>query len=117
MAIDFLKFPSGSWSSERQDIGNCFTSYFKSVFTSSGPTLDEDLLSLFDRCITTEDNISLCALPSEQEIFSTLSEMGSTKAPGPDRFTALFYQKYWSTVKDVILSSIWDFFGNNHLKQ
>jgi hypothetical protein len=79
--------------------------------------LDEDLLSLFDRCITTEDNISLCALPSEQEIFSALSEMGSTKAPCPDGFTTLFYQKYWSTVKDVVLSSIWDFFGNNHLQQ
>jgi hypothetical protein len=52
-----------------------------------------------------------------QEIFSTLSDMGSTKAPGPDEFIALFYKKYWSTVKDVVLSSIWDFFGNNHLQQ
>jgi hypothetical protein len=64
-----------------------------------------------------EENVSLCSLPSEQEVFSALFDMGSTKAPSSDGFTALFYKKYWSTVKDVVLSSIWDFFGNNHLQQ
>jgi hypothetical protein len=44
-----------------------------------------------------------------------LTSIGSTKALGPDGFTALFYKKYWSIVKDVVISSIWDFFGNNWL--
>jgi hypothetical protein len=44
-----------------------------------------------------------------------LTSIGSTKAPGPDDFTAFFYKKYWSIVKDVVLSSIWDFFGDNRL--
>jgi hypothetical protein len=113
--IDFLQLPSGIWSSDRQDIGNCFTSHFKNVFHSSVPTLDADLMSLFDNCISLEENASICEIPSEQEIFSALSEMGSTKAPGPDGFTALFYKKYWNIVKDVVLSSVWDFFENNHL--
>jgi hypothetical protein len=34
---------------------------------------------------------------------------------GLDRFTTLFYKKYRNIVKDVVLSSIWDFFGTNHL--
>jgi hypothetical protein len=105
-AIDFLQLPSGLWSSERQDIGNCFTSHFKNVFNSSVPTLDEDLISLFDNCISLEENASICEIPTEQEIFTTLSEMGSTKALGPDGFTALFYKKYWNIVKDVVLSSV-----------
>jgi hypothetical protein len=41
--------------------------------------------------------------------------MGSTKAPGPDGFIALFYKKYWNIVKDVVISSVWDFFENSHL--
>jgi hypothetical protein len=73
--------------------------------------------SLFDNCIAQGENDSICSIPSEQEIFSALSDMGSTKAPGPNGFTALFYKKYWSTIKDVVLSSIWDFFGNHHLQQ
>ncbi|XP_059432574.1 uncharacterized protein LOC132165893 [Corylus avellana] len=114
-AIDFLKMPSGNWTADRSDIGNCFTSHFKNLFSSSVPTLDEDLLSLFDNCISPEENDTICAIPSEEEIFSILSSIGSTKAPGPAGFTALFYKKYWSTVKDVVLASIWDFFGKNHL--
>jgi hypothetical protein len=114
-AIDFLKLPSGGWSSERQEIGNCFTSHFQSVFNSSTPNLDEDLLSLFDNCISLEENATICEIPTEQEIFMALSEMGSTKAPGPDGFTVLFYKKYWHIVKEEVLSSIWDFFGNNNL--
>jgi hypothetical protein len=105
-AIDFLQLPFGLWSSERHDIGNCFTSHFKNVFNSSVPTLDEDLMSLFDNCISSKENASICEIPTEQEIFTALSEMGSTKALGPDGFTALFYKKYWNIVKDVVLSSV-----------
>jgi hypothetical protein len=114
-AIDFLKLPSGEWTSERQVIGNCFTSHFKTVFSSSTPTLDDDLLSLFDNCISPKINESLCALPTEHEIFSVLNSIGSAKSPGPDGFTALFYKQYWSIVREVVLSSIWDFFDNNRL--
>ena len=77
--------------------------------------MDGDLLSLFDDCIPPDINESLCALPTEHEIFLVLTSIGSTKASGPDGFTALFYKKYWSIVKEVVLSSIWDFFGNNRL--
>jgi hypothetical protein len=114
-AIDFLKLPSGLWSSDRQAIGSCFTTHFKELFSTSSPPIDVELLSLFDSCISPEDNISLCEIPLEQEIFSVLNSMGSTKAPGPDGFTALFYKKYWHIVKDVVLACIWDFFGNNRL--
>ena len=93
-AIDFLTLPSGDWTSERHVIGNCFTSHFKTVFSSSVPTLDDDLLSLFDDCIPPDINESLCALPTEHEIFSVLISIGSTKAPGLDGFTAIFYKKY-----------------------
>jgi hypothetical protein len=81
-AIDFLRLPSGVWSSEQQEIGNCFTSHFQSVFNSSRPNLDEDLLSLFDNCMSPEENASIYEIPTEQEIFMALSEMGSTKALG-----------------------------------
>jgi hypothetical protein len=60
-------------------------------------------------------NASICEIPMDKEIFSALSKIGSTKAPGLDGFTALFYKKYWNIVKDAVLSSVWDFFGKNHL--
>jgi hypothetical protein len=105
----------GVWTLERQEIGNCFTFHFKNVFSTSTPILDEDLLSIYDNYMSLKENESICAIPLKQEIFSTLSSIGSTKAPGLDGFIALFYKKYRNIVKDEVLSSIWDFFRTNHL--
>jgi hypothetical protein len=65
--------------------------------------------------VSSEENISLCSIPSEKEIFDALVSIGSTKAPGPDGFTALFYHKFWSIVKMVVLNCVWNFFRKNHL--
>jgi hypothetical protein len=79
------------------------------------PVIDNDLLNLFDISVSSEENQEICALPSKQEILSTLSSIGSTKTPGPDGFTTLFYKKYWDIVKHVVLRCVWNFFSTNHL--
>ena len=75
------------------------------------------MLDLFTPIITEEENIFLCSIPSEEEIFEALNSLGSTKAPGPDGFTALFYKKYWSIIKAEVLLYIWNFFNNNFLQR
>jgi len=105
-AIDFLKLPSGAWISNRRNIGNCFGNFFKELFSSSLPGSSNEMLNLFDNVISDEENIVLCSIPSEKEIFETLVSIGATKAPGPDGFTALFYQKYWSIIKEVVLNCV-----------
>jgi hypothetical protein len=87
--IDFLKMPSGAWTLDCPEIGNCFTSHFKTIFSSSTPIQDEDLLSLFDNCIFDEQNAAIYAIRLEPGVFSALSSIGSTKAPGLDGFTTL----------------------------
>jgi hypothetical protein len=114
-SIDFLNLPLRAWITNRTDIENCFSSHFTSLFTTSNPPCPDELLSLFENSISSEENDTICTIPSELEIFNALSSIGSTKAPGPDGFTALFYKKYWSIVKDVVLISVWVFFSKNHL--
>lgn len=38
--------------------------------------------------------------------FGMQSSIGSTKAPRPDGFTALFYQKYWSIVGSQVIRMV-----------
>jgi hypothetical protein len=52
----------------------------------------------------------LCAIPTETEIHAALASLGASKAPGPDGFTALFYMKYWDSIKLIILQAVWNFF-------
>jgi hypothetical protein len=92
-------------------------SHFSELFSTSTPPIEDDLLSLFALVVSAEDNSFLCALPLEDEVVQAISSLGSTKAPGLDGFTALFYKKYWSITKTGVLECIRDFFPNNHLLQ
>ena len=73
------------------------------------------MLDLFSRIISDEENITLSNPPAEKEFFEALSSLGSTKAPGPDGFTALFYMKYWNLVKKDVLIYIKHYFLQNRL--
>jgi hypothetical protein len=96
--------PTGAWIIDRIDIGNCFSSHFTSLFTTSNPLCPDEFLSLFENSISFDENVTLCTIHFELEIFNALYSIGSTKAPDLDGFTALFYNKYWSIVKDVLCS-------------
>jgi hypothetical protein len=105
-AINFLKLDYGIWVSSRADIGGSFTSHFTNLFTSSNSPIEAEMFDLFEPIITEEDNTFLCSIPSEEEIVEALCSLGSTKAPGPNGFTALFYKKYWSIIKADVISRI-----------
>lgn len=52
---------------------------------------------------------SLCAVPSTEEIKSTLMVMPKSKAPGPDGFPAEFFWE-WSVVGDDVITAVKKFF-------
>jgi hypothetical protein len=92
-AINFLKIDYGAWISDRAEIGETFVSHFSRLFSTSNPPINNELLDLFSPTVSLEDNTFLCSIPQETEIVQALSSLGSTKAPGPDGFTGLFYKK------------------------
>jgi hypothetical protein len=49
--VDLLKVSSGAWISDRPAIGSCFVNHFKTLFTSSSPTISDDMLNLFDNSV------------------------------------------------------------------
>jgi hypothetical protein len=113
--VNFLKTNEGGWVSDRSEIGGNFVDHFSSLFSTTSPQLDDELLELFPPAISDEENLSLISIPTEKEVFEVLSSLGSSKAPGPDGFTALFYKKYWSVVKKEVLECVLDFFLNKNL--
>jgi hypothetical protein len=101
--------------SSRAEIGGNFSSHFTNIFSTSNPPIDSKMMDLFSPIITEEENVILSSIPTEGEVVEALSSLGTTKAPGPDGYTALFYRKYWDFVKKEVLQSIWHFFQNNTL--
>jgi hypothetical protein len=73
------------------------------------------MLDLFSPIITKDDSHNLCSIPSESEVFQALSSLGSSKAPGPDGYTSLFYKKYWPHVSKDVLACVRHFFQHSHM--
>ena len=64
-----------------------------------------------------EDTLNLCSILLESEVIQALSSLGSSKAPGPDGFTAFFYKKYRTYVSKDVLACVRHFFQNHHMLQ
>ena len=60
--------------------------------------------------MTDEDNAKLCAPFSDKEISDAMFQIGPLKAPGPDGFPAMFFQRNWSIVRDDVIAAVKDFF-------
>lgn len=73
------------------------------------------MASLINPVITPLENESLCSVPTEQEIWNVVRFIGPTKSLGPDGFSFLFYQKFWSIVKLDICSGSSIFFTSGFI--
>ncbi|KAG7558509.1 Reverse transcriptase domain [Arabidopsis thaliana x Arabidopsis arenosa] len=66
-------------------------------------------------CISEDTNYKLIAIPSAEEIKVACFSIHPDKAPGPDGFSASFYQSNWDTVKEQVTLEIQNFFSSGVL--
>ncbi|XP_023644536.1 uncharacterized protein LOC111832445 [Capsella rubella] len=62
--------------------------------------------------VTQSMNDSLTKDISEEEVKRALFSLNPGKTPGPDGMTALFFQKFWATIKDDLIKTIRNFFSS-----
>jgi len=91
---------------------NHITNYYKDLF---GPPENSDI-SLMEAQnldipqVSPEENDILISPFTESEVRDAVFQMEHNKAPGPDGFSAEFYQVFWGVIKDDLLS----LFANFH---
>ena len=96
-----------------EEITSTIVTYFQNLFTAT--TQDPQLMSatLSDAIqprVSDEQNAYLITLPSSAEIKEALFSINGGKAPGPDGFSACFFQTNWSVVGADIVKEIQEFF-------
>ncbi|GJQ96353.1 RNA-directed DNA polymerase, eukaryota, reverse transcriptase zinc-binding domain protein [Tanacetum coccineum] len=98
----------GVWCSDPVQVKQYFFDFFKHKFqdheSNVVPTdiLNFSLLSDLDRLQLDKD-------ASVKEIKNAVWDCGSSKAPGPDRFSFLFLKMYWDFLKDDVLEFVSSF--------
>ena len=117
-SISCLKSLDGVFITSRDNIGAYLVNHFSFFFFTNNPILDSRLNGLLDKMVTVDENVRLCLISDEAEIFLAMFALGLNKAPEPDGMTGLFYKSYWPIVKTSVISSIQSFFkGGFMLKE
>jgi len=50
---------------------------------------------------------------SDEEVWNTIKELPSDKAPGPDGFTGRFYKTCWTVIKGDVMAALHTIWGRN----
>ncbi|CAL2227339.1 unnamed protein product [Prunus armeniaca] len=103
---------AGDWEMSEHHVRSIIEDYFKNLFTSEGPRDWGDILAFVPAVISDDINASLLAPISNEEIRITVFQMVALKSPGPDGFSGIFYQKYWSIVGNDVCRLVKNFFSN-----
>jgi len=83
---------------EAEEIKRLVVNYFANLFTESMPEAHNDFpTGLFSK-ILDDKYVRLSKPYTSEEVYLALPTMEPFKAPGPNGYQALFFQKYWGLV-------------------
>jgi hypothetical protein len=85
------------WTKEKE-IGCAFIHFYETLFKFGTTVRVEDYLQGMETRITEAMNEQLLQKFEVAEVDVALSQMQPLKSPGPNGFTANFYQRAWATV-------------------
>ena len=100
---------------EEEQIVRTIEDYYKDLFSSQQTNSLQIVDEVLSPLITSEMNDALIRIPDKQEITQAVFSIHPDKAPGPDGFSASFYQSFWDIIGDDVAEEIRNFFTSNTL--
>ena len=115
--LSFLLDENDQEFTRNSDKGKIASSFFENLFTSTYILTHNNHLEGLQAKVTSEMNHNLIQEVTELEVYNEVFSINKESAPGPDGFTALFFQQHWDLVKHQILTEIFGFFETGVLPQ
>lgn len=100
---------------EEAQIAEAISEYFSSIFTSTNPHAADLVLQAIAPCISEATNQKLISAPTTQKIKDAMFSIHPNKAPGPDGFSASFFQSNWDIIGPAETMEIQEFFTSGNL--
>lgn len=90
--------------------------FYNKLFTTSGKDGTHIIEDALKPCITDEINEMLIRKPTAAEIKEATFSIHPDKAPGPDGFSASFFQANWDVIGPAVIQEIQSFFETGILR-
>ena len=107
--ISYLLKDDGTRCEDREELKDMVREFYTNLFSTEHCNHTDIILEAIPRKIDQRTNEMLCKPYTDEEIREALFQMGPTKAPGPDGFPALFYQRHWDFLQADICSAVRSF--------
>ena len=114
-SITRLKDTTDEWTDNPDSVKTILTEHFQKLFSSEGERNFIPVLNLISPKITEEMNRELLKPVDKEEIKKAAFELGANKAPGPDGFSGMFFQKFWNLFEEDIFIAFNSFFQSGFL--
>lgn len=97
---------------KNNDIGTAFIKFYQNLFTAGEVEGVKQCLDGMEARVTEEMNTALLRQFTEAEVETALGQMHPLKSPGPNVFSACFYQASWPTVRVEVCRAVLDFLNH-----
>jgi len=105
--IENLEDGNGQWTTDPQALRDLVTNYYKSLCTEEEHSPEEARHPVHPFPQLTSEQVSeLNKAYTSCEVGDALKRMHPYKAPGPDGFQALFFQRFWNIVGPNVTDTI-----------
>jgi hypothetical protein len=113
--ITSLKRADGPLCLQQYDFEAMAAEFYHQLFTMQGNTSPDEVVQFVPHKVTGDMNNCLCAPFTATEVEKALSAMKPNKSPGPNCFTAGFYQRHWPLVNEDICYAVLDFLNGGDM--
>lgn len=113
-----LEGPNGRSVYTEENITTTMENYFIDIFKpiDREPGAMESIINeAIQPIISEETNQKLIKLPEKKEIKDALFSIHAGRAPGPDGFSACFFQSNWNIVRDDVVKEVQSFFQSGRM--
>ena len=113
--VSVIEDEQGNEFHDDDQIASTIASYYQTIFTAGTPSDNLVVEEGLTPKVTALMNSRLTAEPSLQEITEAVFSINPDKAPGPDGFSAGFYQSFWDIIGLDVSLDIKRFFESSFL--
>jgi hypothetical protein len=113
--IKHIRCEDGQFTKDKKEMSKMTKAFFEQLYMADPNVCPLELLQMVEPKVTESMNEDLCKEYSDEEIGDALFQIGPIKAPGPDGFSARFFQRNWDVLKQDVTRGVRQFFESGRM--